>query len=572
MTIVQDKKEIIGYECRHAIYLPGPKHSPNDAVFIKEAIHYADGTVAPNTRLVVNFQRDFYITKDGYQKHKDKKQSEKLNRLQKFTCTQKQMLPKIGKLFRKNLNNLQLRQLARSPYLYGADISTPAIIKYGYRKRWPDCSSEARVAVLDIETDMVRGHEEILTISITSKTEIVIAVVQEFVESVPNWEQQLHEKFEYYLSDYIKARNLKLEIIAAKSPGEACAKILARAHVMSPDWMAVWNIDFDLPRIMAALEKEGYNLADVFSDPSVPPEFRYAHYKQGGSSKLSASGKHMPLAPDERWHVFLAPSTFYWIDAMCVYSAIRKAKGRKPSYALDEILNAELGIRKLKFQEADAYEKAAWHTFMQTYYKIEYLVYNLFDCISVELLDEQTKDLAITMSELCEHSEYRHFNSTPQQLADDLHFFYLERDRVIATRSDEMGDELDAHVIGMENWIITLASHLVADEGLRIFKDAPKIRTLWRMWVSDLDVKSAYPYTQIILNICKATTMLELSFIEGVLEEDRRIAGLNITGGDINAIDFCTRIYKAPTLIRLAQAYEAENNLPFDINDYREAA
>ncbi len=583
MSNLPSKDEILGYECRHAVYLPGHPGSPNDAVFIKEMIHCKDGRVIPNHRLIKNYQRDFYVTREGYRKHTDKKQSERIDRLQKHTCTQKEMLPKIARLFKRNLNNLQLRQMARSPYLYGTDISTPAIIKHGYRKRWSECSSAARVAVLDIETNMVGKGEEIICISVTSKENVVIAVVKSFIESVPNWKAELEKKFEYYLSDMkntkddsslniIKARNIQLEIIEADTPGQACAAVIARAHEIKPDWMAVWNIDFDLPRVMEALQKDGYNLADVFSDPSVPAEFRYCHYKQGSQSKLTASGKHMPLAPDERWHVFTAPSSFYWIDSMCVYSMIRKAKGRKQSYALDAILNDELGLRKLKFKEADAYEKGAWHTFMQTYYKIEYLVYNIFDCISVEMLDEKTKDLEITISELCEHSEYQHMNSTPQQLADDLHFFYLDRGRVIASRSDQMADENDESVVSMDGWIITLAAHLVADEGLKLFSDVPNIRSLWRMWVSDLDVKSAYPYTQIILNISKATTMLELCSIEGVLENDRRIAGLNMTGGDVNVIDFCTRIYKAPQLIKLAEQFELEHDLPFNIEYDKKAA
>lgn len=582
MQTLPSKDEILGYECRHAVYLPGHPSSPNDAVFIKEIIHCKDGRLIPNHRLVKNFQRDFYVTREGYQKHKDKKQSERLDRLQKHTCTQKELMPKIARLFKRNLNNLQMRQLARSPFLYGADISTPAIIKHGYRKRWSDCSSAAKVAVLDIETDMINGTEEIICISVTCKENIVLAVVKSFIESVPDWKRRLEEKFNFYLSEMkstkddkvfniIKERNLKLEIIEADTAGMACAAVLARAHEIKPDWMAVWNIDFDLPRVMAALERDNYNLADVFSDPSVPPEFRYCHYKQGSQSRLTASGKHMPLAPDERWHVMTTPSSFYWIDAMCVYSMIRKAKGRKASYALDAILNDELGLRKLKFTEADSYEKGAWHTFMQSNFKIEYLVYNIFDCVSVEMLDEKTYDLSITISELCEHSEYRHMNSTPQQLADDLHFFYLDRGRAIATRSDQMADELDDDVVSMDGWIITLAAHLVADEGLRLFKDVPKIRSLWRMWVSDLDVKSAYPYTQIILNISKATTMLELCSIEGVIENERRIAGLNITGGDVNVIDFCTRIYKAPQLIKLAEAYEKEHGIEF-VERFQQAA
>lgn len=73
-----------------------------------------------------------------------------------------------------------------------------------------------------------------------------------------------------------------------------------------------------------------------------------------------------------------------------------------------------------------------------------------------------------------------------------------------------------------------------------------------------LDVKSAYPYTEIFLNISKATTILELCKIEGVTEEDRRIVGLNVTGGNVNATEFCMRILGAPSFEEIVDLYEAE--------------
>lgn len=73
-----------------------------------------------------------------------------------------------------------------------------------------------------------------------------------------------------------------------------------------------------------------------------------------------------------------------------------------------------------------------------------------------------------------------------------------------------------------------------------------------------LDVKSAYPYTEIFLNISKATTILELCKIEGVTEEDRRIVGLNVTGGNVNATEFCMRILGAPSFEEIVAEYEQQ--------------
>lgn len=72
-----------------------------------------------------------------------------------------------------------------------------------------------------------------------------------------------------------------------------------------------------------------------------------------------------------------------------------------------------------------------------------------------------------------------------------------------------------------------------------------------------LDVKSAYPYGEIIANISRETTILELCRIENVSEKDRRIIGLNLTGGDTNAVEYMTRAHGAPELHQLLEAFQA---------------
>ena len=116
------------------------------------------------------------------------------------------------------------------------------------------------------------------------------------------------------------------------------------------------------------LKYAGIDPAEVFSDPSVPPEFRYFNYQEGTKIKVTESGRTMPLSPAERWHVVTCPASFYPIDGMCVYQKIRLGKG-KMSYALDATLERHLGIRKLKFKEADGLERLAWHEFMQKNYR-----------------------------------------------------------------------------------------------------------------------------------------------------------------------------------------------------------
>ena len=67
---------VLGYECKHAIWCPAVGDNPNDLTLVKENIHYKDGTIKPNVRLIKNNKRDFYITKREFRNHSDKKEYE----------------------------------------------------------------------------------------------------------------------------------------------------------------------------------------------------------------------------------------------------------------------------------------------------------------------------------------------------------------------------------------------------------------------------------------------------------------------------------------------------------------
>lgn len=555
----------IKLEAKHVMYVPSSANDHDDAVFVKEYEHLADGTTKPSLRRIKNFQRDWYITRPGHRKHKDKKESEELTRLEKRTSNSRTMPRKIAQALNLPTNNLNLKRLARSQYLYGADISTETLVKQKYLTTWKDVVSPNSVAVLDLETNVLGGRRDekeigdIVSGSITYKDRAFLCYTKKFMGTTQDADKKLRKAFTEYLGTYEESRKIKLEILEVETDTQVVIKLLEKVHEYAPDFVATWNINFDVPKMQRTLLRDGLDPAKYFSHPSVPQEFQYFEYIEGPANRVKDDGSVMTFSPHERWHSVIAPSMSYWICAMCTYAFLRKASGNEKSYSLDFILDKVLGKRKLNFDFADGLVKLAWHEFMQKNYKIEYLIYNLFDCIGVELLDEKTKDLSITLSELCGFSPYRLFSSTPKQLAEDLHFFFLKHGRVICTTSDQMEDELDKLVIGTDQWIITLATHLVEVNGLKCVEDVEELQTLIRLYVSDLDIRSAYPWGEIILNASKATTQLEVIAIEDVSEEDRRRIGLNLSGGVTNAINFSQTVHKFPKLTELYQHYTAAN-------------
>lgn len=370
-------------------------------------------------------------------------------------------------------------------------------------------------------------------------------------------EDKLYSAFEKYLGEVKAERNIQLEVMVVKDAAQGIVETFKRAHEWKPDFVAIWNIDFDIPRCLSVLEKAGIDPAEVFSDPKVPPKYRFFKYKQGNATKTTATGAVMSIHPAERWHIAECPASFFLIDSMCVYKRIRMAKQNESSYSLDAILKKHLKRGKLKFEDADHLTGLKWHVFMQTFHKIEYGIYNLFDCIGVEMLDEKVKDLAQVISTQSKASEYTIYNSQPRRLVDDLYFFCMARGLVPAACSDEMVHELDKYVVGMNNWIVTLPSHLTVDNGLPIIEELPNVNSLIRTHVADLDIVSTYPNVQTILNISRETTVRELSKVKGVSEHAQRMAGINLTGGHVNAVEIVCDLYKAPTFDQLLEDFMA---------------
>lgn len=484
---MSEVKKSLGFECKHVNYVRSRGEDNDDLLLIKEYEHFSDGTTVPRIRLIKNFKRDFYVTRPNFRNHEEKREFEKLERVQRFESTQALLPIKIKRaLGEMPGKDNRLNVVCRSPYVYGADVTSAVLAKHHYQKKWPDLISVNTVAAIDSETSMVT--EEIIMLSVTCKTRVRLIVVEGFVKNLPNPEQAIRTAAEREIGDVLKARNINLEIEFVKNAGECAYRSIMTAHEWRPDFLAAWNMDFDIPKIIEALEKYGYDPNEVFTDPSVPPQFRTATYRQGPKQKKTASDKVMTLAPAEQWHRLDCAASWYMIDPMCVYYRLRIAGGKDPSYALDAILKKEKIKQKLKFDKADHLTGGPWHMFMQENYPAEYCVYNIYDSIALELLDEKTSDLGRQISALCGHSEYHRFSSQPRRLCDDLHFFALDtRNMVIGTTSDRMEVELDQHVIDLKDHIVTLPSFSVADVGIKCIEELPDEATSIFVHVADLD-------------------------------------------------------------------------------------
>ena len=562
-------KKVIRKEVRYAVHLPRTDYR-EDAHYVKEQIFYDDGTSTPHSFLVKDFERPIYVTSQAHRNHKDKKEFEDVDKLMERKCTESDLNRVVaGMLGMPHLAN-QPNQIKNSPYLYGYDQTSTSIIKLKSLMKNNFIQSPYTVAAFDIETDI--DTREILIATVVFGKKAHITILEKYLQGRGNVNEKIKAGIDKYLPQY--SGKLDLKITVHETEVDMLTSVFKTANTWAPDFLSCWNINFDMPRVLERLKVAGVNPIDVVCDTTIPRQYRLCRYKEGIKNKTMASGKAKPISPSLQWHKFITTTTFHPIDSMCVYRQIRMAKQEEPSYALDAILQKVLGTRKLSFEEANEFKGAKWHIFMQQNYPIEYIVYNLYDCLGLLELDAVTKDLSQSLPAGAAMTDFVRFNSNPKKIVDALYIFGMERGRVVGTvpnlnkKEEEVdaaeipdtdeGDEDDEEdgvedpskykSLNLKGWIQLLPQNLLLAEGLQCLEDYPSVVTNVRGMVWDVDATAAYPTCTMVGNVSKETCVNELISIEGVDEEVFREQNLSMCLGGVNSLEYFTVMFGMPEL------------------------
>lgn len=548
------KKDVIGYECRFAWHIPAKGNTPDYHV-IKVQTHYKNGEIKPELKFIKNFERTVYVTRKSKQDHTQKKEFEKIENLLEITATQSDVVKKISKVLERPWDyNKSLKEIAISPYVYGTDISSCSLLKERINSKNPELKTKYTAATFDIETDVFSEHKDILVIATTFKNKAFISITESFVRDVGDLRNRFELLKNQYIKDIVEKHQLEIEIVIGKDQIEVIKNVFSKLHEWKPDFLTIWNMNFDIPVVLDVLKRHNVKSVDILCDPEIPEKLRKCEYRQGLLKKTTASGKQVPISPASQWHTLELTASFYVIDAMCVYKQLRLAKQEESSYSLDSILDKELGIRKLKFDKADKYSKLAWHKFMQREYKVEYILYNLFDSLSMQELESKLKDITSKLPDYSGNSVFSKFKSQPSKITDALHFYLKDNGYIIgsvgAKRKSSQEDtseieEDENSILSLAGWIITLAAHLTVD-GIRCIVEDFKHRTRIRTHCRDIDLVSAYPTNLVLFNICQLTTKREIIRIENIPEETFRLQNINLLSGDTNSIQYCTTMFNMP--------------------------
>jgi len=486
--------KMVARECKFVVHLPKINGVRKDTHIVKEYLHYSDGSFKKNLRIVENYRRPFWVTKPFYQKNKVKKESEELSKLNEYTSTESDLGRNIAsRLGNRYAGVTKKRDVIDSPFLYGTDVSAATIIKKSYMDKYPNHITAYEYATLDIETNtldksfgMDDGEITIVTLSMVDKSHTV--VTKRYLGNQKNIKSRIEHLFNKYVPDGL-AKKAKRSLDIVENEVELVKKIMLKAHEWEPDIIGIWNIGFDLPKMTSVLEKAGIDPGTVFTDPKLPKNLQHYEYKEGMKQKVTESGKYTPIKPEEQWHTAIIPASFFFIDAMSSHRYVRAGGKTMPGgYSLDNILEQELGskFKKLKFDEGEVKMKGIeWHRYMSSTKPIEYIVYNMWDTMSMIELDLKTKDLTTSLPMLSGPSSFAIFNSGPKKIVDAMHFYYLSKGSVLGVKPSKINDD---KILGLDDWIILLPSHRITNNGLQVINENCDIKTNARGHTYDADI------------------------------------------------------------------------------------
>lgn len=474
----------------------------------KECLLLEDGSVQYNdkVRIYRDPVRPYWLTKPGLRTHPYKKEFEYIENLDRYNVHDSNLMDSIKENL-KIYKRCSFRELCNSPYIYGADIETAVFLKAKYLKNIdPDIPIKYTIGALDIENEM-HNDERIIAITYIHEHEIYTAVLRDYMlikdddtsEFRIATEQDIYITANELIGSLLKEHNFTLKVYIANDEIELIKWIFCNIHRCKTDFIGVWNIRHDIPHILKRLEALNVDPKSILCHPSIPEIYHHVEYHMDNSKNL----QHFT----DRWDWFECSGFSQFIDAMCLYSRIRKTSGRKPSYALDAIANLELGTGKLKLNNA-----TNDHTYEQRNNFVPYVVYNINDVLIMQLMEFKNNDYRQLMS-LTGVSMLKDFNKQTIMGKNNTFFYGYERGKIIASTGSNMLTEFDELMPKFGGAVLN--PNRTLEIGVNIIEEAPDIETRVCIGVNDLDVAAEYPSILASFNISKETKLSTVVAIHG---------------------------------------------------------
>jgi len=401
----------------------GSRKSVNGDKYDTVTIFYRDENGEKKTLFYDRPESTYYIIKD---KNSDEAAHPPLyidiNKVEKFTTYSDNLYRDIavntGALqfydrvkFSTGPNSYNMRNLFKSPLLYGADIDIQDqyIAKF-YREYEPDSNYKLHKCYFDIEADIYNFHGFpepteapcpvclITLIDDKSTTSHTFVLRNSENRQLIQFEVEV-EEFKTYMKNVVKTNDnldMSFEFYFYDDEIEMIKSFFAKVHEIDPDYCGGWNIEYDLQTLqhrlirlydkvkhkeMSSKEMATYDICDsnCITQTTSTGKTTYvtptAYYSKG-QGKIG-----------RRTDLFTVLDKVNWIDQMLTYGVVHISGGKLDSYKLDYVANVELKKEKLPYGPGETIRN---QLYKNTKRFIEYNIRDVLLCLEIE---EKTKDI-----------------------------------------------------------------------------------------------------------------------------------------------------------------------------------
>lgn len=447
---------IVDKRFMHSIYVIPDKSK--DAVIVRERIKHDDGSIVPNTKLYVNPKRSFYITKKKYQTYKFKPEYEYVNRLDRYVVPNIDLYRKLAEIQGIH-GHPKAAKIFKSPYIFGADVGIEALIKMKYLDDYPNTTIQPVVGFFDIEVSIDTG--EIILISYICGNKVYTAVLDHFLykdvgrgkDRVKVTKDELLKHCYTELDQYVTKYGLTIEIEVFPREMDLITWIFAIIDKVKADFIGIWNMNYDIPKVLERIRHHNRNAAKIFSSTDIPKDYAYLRYHEDKRSEVA----HFTL----KWHWLYSTCCSQFVDSMGLYSQCRRTAGFRSSYTLDNVLYDELKLNKMPLEGKS-------HTIAQRHHFMDYVAYNIFDVIGLNIVELKNRDM-LSLVTLSGPSPVDKFATQTVRVTNDMYWDLIKKGMILSSKSSEDDFiKLDKLFEGMNAGGAVLRPERVSDVGVKL--------------------------------------------------------------------------------------------------------
>ena len=550
----KDKHKIETTECKFVRWVPRTDKN-KDTHLICLVHHCEDGTLFKELKLLEDYKRPFWITKKIHQNYKDKKEYERIERLDLYTTTQSDIDTNVCLALGQSPSRFNIGNIKDSPYLYAYEVPSTSFIKYMYGLKNEGFISNYEVVNLDIEADVTGKHNDITIITLSTAGYRHTAVLRRLYKDKYKTDEEIikaiREKDAEDLPDGFAKENTKIfNITVHDNDLDLITSIYDILHLMSPDFVTIHNMVYDIEKILERLEFWGVPAGKVLCDPNMPDNLKWYSFKPGKQHKMK-KGIKIGIPFEERWTTLDATASFMTMCTMSGYAFVRQAAGKLVGgYGLDNLLEKNGLAGKLNYEDNISVNlsKKEWHAYMSTNKPLEYTIYANQDTAGMTNLENKNEDFSQAIPIFAGISDFLRYNSSTHRAICNGYLENKAKGLIIGTTPK---NPIDRTYLGTKGWIKTLSSeHIQEETGLEV-TNIPGLKTNVTANADDLDCVSSYPSDIQAVNISAATVRAEIMTIGRIPKKKFKNNNINLISSNSNTVSYCNTMLNLPTILEM---------------------